>query len=685
MSGSDSYFASDTANLLARCASRVEEAAGDFDFEHCRIAYEHLYGESLRLGAQDKVVRDGDQGELVKLRIARAKAIRESLVGLWLAAPISWKCTAKNSDAQNRSAVQGAQAVMDSEWRNGMQKFAAEWGKSGAAFRDAYAYPDWHMGAGEEVMADPSTGQTFFEGKLRVRHVPKWACLYDKNYQSWEELPWVAVCLPESAYALAALHGGPAERIEGEDDASYSARMNIRAGILGADSLLPKLTRNGRTTSKTRDVVMVWHLFHRPDAACREGLEFHFINGGVQLGEPKSCKRIPIKRFAPATREDCPEGDSQWQSVLGIEEMLNSTNSSVASNFNTCATQIIVTDSSTVIDHNDLTNLSMLKIPPGGVEPKGVNLTKNPEGYGDWAEALKQDSLDIVGLNDVAQGNPEGANMSGVALALLKGAATERNSNPQRELFTSVAGLGYEMLQLCAENMSEEQFLQVAGRSSALNIPQRKVSKSQLGLLTGVQVEIGNALEQSPAGRLQIFEYLLKLGAIKTPEDAQQVIETGQLPPSTDPARMQSLLIAYENQQIAEGITPPVHARQNHILHVQGHQPNCENPAILGDDAALQADQEHFDWHYREYWGLPDGVVPKTDPMYFDRVRVMLGQAAPSAVGPPPMGGEVPAGGAPSPVSEEGPSGPPNGAPPALQPPAPVEGQTPVPTTVPSA
>lgn len=671
----ETYFAADAQNLVARVAGRVEECAQDFDFSHCATAREHLFESSVEMGSQTQVTRVGAEGEQLKVRASRPKAIRESLVGLWLNAPINWRATAKTADAQSRGAVAGAQSLLESEWKRGMSTFALTWAKAACAYREAYAFPDWNKGGGEPTMGDDS-GHIFFEGATRVRLIMPWDCVFDLAYKSWEELPWVAVRTTENKWAVAALEAGGPDKGEAESDEEFNARQAKRQAILTASEWMPPKFR--RRISKDTDTIGVWHLFHRSDAAVPGGLSLRFINPQVMLGQPGPCRRIPVKRACPAVREDTPLGDSQWLSILGLDQLLNSTDSAVASNFDALATQIVATDPSMSIETHP-SGLIQMKVPAGSNRPEGVNLVRNPEGYGDWREAVKADELDIVGLNDVSQGQPDTAQMNAAAFAQLRGAAIERNTGAQKMMFAAIAELGLELLLLCAENMSGEQYLSVAGKSGALNIPTRKVYPSQLGMLSEVAVDIGTPQEQSPAGRGELLTHYIQIGAINASnaEQIPHVIETGRMEPVTDPAKMESLLIDFENQQISFGETPPVHARQNHLRHYQGHAVNCSNPTILGDPAAMEADEAHCDWHYREYWGLPEGMVPKADPLYFDRVRIMLGQQPPGQIGPPP----IPASAAP-PSQEQPPSDSPEGAPAALsQPQQPSGPQSPnVPT-----
>ena len=201
--------------------------------------------------------------------------------------------------------------------------------------------------------------------------------------------------------------------------------------------------------------------------------------------------------------------------------------------------------------------------------------------------------------------------------------------------------------------------------------------------MASVYVEVGSALEQTAAGRLQLLQLYQEAGAAKSPEDIQQVVETGRLEQAMNVQRDEDLFIAWENDEILAGRTPIAHVTDDHLKHAAKHRVTILTPAARQNPAVVEADTQHFLMHYREFWGMPEGMDPRSDPQFFDRMRVLLGQQAPGAIGPPPMGGPA-AGGAPSPVQGESPDGPPNGAPPALAPPEANEAQTQTPEAPPT-
>jgi hypothetical protein len=659
------YFVAVPAEELGEsiCA-RLEEIEKGRDHQKSAVVFAHLFGEGFGVGDGVLVGRKGDDGQLLDVNIKKAKALLESWVGLVLGPPKTWRCSARNADASSRGSVLLGNALMEFFWReDGYGIFADEWIKAGAALEEAYAFPRWDESLGDVVGA--SGQQLVLAGKLRCSIIQKWDVFFDSDYRSWEELPWVCVRTYENKWDLAALHPDAADNIINNDGEFLRSSLRL-------------------SHSERRDVVPVYRLFHRPSQAMPEGLEVKFLNAQTVLSV-LPCEEIPLERFTPAVKFDTPYGDSQWTSTLGIEDLMDGVESAVASNYDAFGTQAIEMDSRVVVSRDRVNNLAVFERPAGmppGQAVQPLQLARNPEGVDKYLSQKASDMAFVTGQNDVQLGQPDTAQMNAAAFAILKSAATERNSTSQRRAFDAIGRLGSKILRILARNITEEQALAIGGRAARLNYPMKKWTGADLEPISTCYVEVGNALEQSVAGRVQILTSLREAGVKMTAEDVQQVYETGRMESALQPAREESLLIEWENAEMMDGTTPVVHWAHNHLNHYLKHSCIASQPVALMDPKVMQQLEQHLAWHYREFWGLPEGVDPKTDPQYFDRVRIMLGQQAPSAIGPPPMGmdgtqppaqGETSPAGGPQPAS--GPPSDSSGAvPPALSQPKSPEG-----------
>lgn len=668
--GSDFYFASerDPARLTQQIAARIQETNDGRSHADWGNAYEHLYGSSLRLGSQSTVVRDGKLGELTKIRVNKAKALLKSIVGLILGAPMTWRASARNSDVEARAVVLKASNLLEFFWKqNGLGTFCGEWVEYGLAFGDCYAYPEWAPGLGMPAGVDYSVGggQLLFGGGLRIRTVMPWDVFYDSDYRSWEELPWVCIRTMEPKHRLIALNPALKEQI-----ANAGAEWLKSAGT------------QERHRKGDKDAVPVYTFWHKDVPECPGGLEVKFLSADVCLSA-KACKEIPLERFAPGTRADSVSGDSQWQSVLGLQQLVDGVHSALASNLMAFGVQAVAHSAGTGVDRDNVNNLLSFTVKQGEDLPVALQLVKQPEGADKMLEMWDSAMTAIVGQNDVSMGSPKTAQMNAEAFALLASKAHEQLGGTQRRALDAIGKLGGRVIRLLADNMPEDKAVSIAGKSSRTAYPMQGATAATLKGVESVFVDVGNALEQSASGRLAIYEKIAEGNPNLTAEEKQQIIETGRLEQAVNVERDESLFIEWENEQILQGITPVVDFSEDHMKHAKKHRVTTLTPAARSDPKVIAAQDQHFHMHLASWLGLPPGADPRGDPRYPDAVAVILGRPALSMLLPPPVmpGMPSPAGGAPPP------SGPPSdsseGSPPALSPPQ--DGEQQLPTVIPES
>lgn len=670
------YFASVPAEELgASIAARLEEVAKHRDYKKEAKVHAHLYGQAFGIGDGSVIGRKGEDNQLLDVSVKKAKALLKSLVGLVLGPPKSWRCSARNADAESRGAVLLGANLMEFFWKeDGFDVFCDEWIEAGYAFDESYVWPRWALTQGEAVGVNP-LGQLVLAGGLHATQHQKWDVFFDPEHRSYEEKQWLVLRTFDVKWDLAATAKA----------ANEEELARLQESIVKSDTdFLKDTLSNKAVSSERRDVVPVYHFFHKPTPSVPKGLYVRLLNAQTVLSI-EECEEIPVVRFAPGVRIDSPFGDSQWTSTLGIEDLTDMVESALASNLNAFGVQSIEMPEEMKISTNKLGNLAVFERPkmaPPGQSVYALQNTRQPEGADKWLSQKASDMAFVTGQNDVQLGQPDTAQMNAKAFAILKSAATERNSIGQRRALRAIGELGALILRILARNITTEEAIAIGGRAARLSYPSRKWTGSDLEPITHCFVEVGNPLEQHPAGRLEILQALRDAGVQMTAEDVQQVIETGRLEQAIAPAREESLLISWENDEMLDGKTPVVHWAHNHLNHYPKHACLASQPAVLSNPQAVTALEEHLAWHYREFWGLPEGEDPKTDPQYFDRIRIMLGQQAPSAIGPPMPGQPVSAGGVPAPLDGAGEgAAAPSGAPPALSPP--TEGEQ-LPSVVPS-
>jgi hypothetical protein len=351
--------------------------------------------------------------------------------------------------------------------------------------------------------------------------------------------------------------------------------------------------------------------------------------------------------MAPDERDGTSFGNSPYHDILGIQELRDGLHSAVASNQVALSVQSIAMQDGTKASVDDAHGLRTFYYPIGGVPPQALQLTRSPPEVFGFLQTLKAEQTAIMGLNDVALGQPQ-EKLSGSAYALLYSAAAQQNSGLQGSMVAAVGHLGTCVLKTLQKFVSEERVVAIAGKAAAGQARQVRYSGADLNGIDEVTVEIGNPLEQSVPGKLELLNTYRQAGAITSADHVQQVVETGRIEPATQSTRNEMQLIAQEQEQLMKGEIPIVHAYQNHVKHCVEHKCVLDSEEALRRPDVVMSTQAHVDEHYREHYGLPNEMQVQDDPLYLPRLRALLGYApttpdllAPAQPAAPPPGGEV--------------------------------------------
>lgn len=623
------YFASVAPEEIGqRVAEKLQQTAGMESAaraEKLRLAYAHHYGFDFGAGSTSAVQRDGEAGQLARIRVNHSRANLKALVGLVLGPKITWRPKAKNSSALSRSAASLASNLLEELWsERGMSATVRQWTEAAALLGEAFVTALWDETEGPET-AGP-TGPVRL-GDISLRVVMPWEVRRDPTFRRWKDCPWVCV---EDVVSRWELLAKTPKDIYGRDvDGVLST-----AGIAGGGY------RWGGIEA-SEDTVPVYHLFHRPTLAVPQGRHVVLNSANCVLADgPLRYDAMPVFRLAADEQFATPYGYSSHWDALGVQEELDGLESAIATNQLAGATNTIFLEEGSKVSSTDLRGMRVVYIRPGASPPQSISLANTPKEVFTHADRLAAAQRNLVGLNDVAMGQPQTAQMNADAFAILKSAAVERNSPFQQAVQDAVAQLGTHVLRTYSRRVTDARWVQVAGKGARQAYMRASWTGADLLPVDGAGVEIGSLAETSTAGRLNILQLMAQLGVKVAPEQFQQVVETGRLEPGLEPARDAELYLKHENELLAEGEAPTVSYLDDHIRHVTAHKSVLDNPEARGNPAAVQAVHSHIDEHYLQFWGLPPGSVPQDDPEFPTRIRVLLNQPVPplAPVDAPPQG-----------------------------------------------
>lgn len=628
------------SNLFRKIEQATQWAESSAIIAQQERAYLYYFGQEYGgAHATSQVIRGGDQGELAEVRVNHSRALAQTLFNLIAASKIVWQPVATNSDFDSASQAVLAQNILEYYWQDrkaGM--FCQRSLEESIPFCESFVMTEWDDSMGEPFAAD-ELGRIVKTGDIRFTNVMSWDVLRDPRKRSYEELDWVVVRLRRNRFDLAAKHPELAQEIL---NAPSSSEGQARRMQLVATGGLPSGVSDDDETDIDEFV-----LLHKPTAALPEGLEVRAVSPTAVLKyEPLST--WPLHRVHHSELFNTPFAYSPYMEILGVQELMDSLETSIATNQSTHATQLIALQRGSNIDPDNLAK-GMTVVYYDDKKPESINLTHSPQEVFAHLQTKKKDIEQLMGLNSVVRGEPLTGDQSGAALALLQAQAVQQSSGLQANYLRFVESVGNAVLELIRTRCPVPRRIAISGKSNKFLQREEEFTGSSIGKIRRVMVEVGNPMAQTAAGRAGIAQELLQNQLIKTPEQYIQVLTTGRLEPLTQSMQNELLLILKENEEILDGIAPQGSLDDDDLLHMREHRGTMASPDARKDEAASIAYQKHQTWHEQNY-------AQKT----MNPLRMfMLGQEMPpmGPMGPPPGGPGAPppeAGGPPPPAGPPG-------------------------------
>lgn len=565
----------------------------------------YLYYFGLQYGgvsATSNVNRGGDQGELAEVRVNHSRALAQTLFNLIAASKVVWQPVAVNSDYDAASQAVLAQNILEYYWQDRrVSQFCQRSLEEAIPFTEGFLLTEWDETLGEPYGVD-DMGGIVKSGDIRFTNVMAWDVVRDPRKDSYEELDWVIVRLRRNRFELAARFPQVAE------------------DILKASPTLRFKGFRGWEEVKENDDIDLDLFLHKPTAALPMGRETLVVGKTVLKDSPLSYTVWPLHRVFHSELFGTPFAYSPYLEILGVQELMDSLESSIATNQSTFATQNIAAPQGSNIDPDQLAGgMRIFYYPTGEKPPEPMNLTHTPPEVFNHLQTKKKDQEQLMGLNSVVRGEPLTGDQSGAALALLQAQAVQQSSGLQANYLRFVESVGNAVLELIRTRCPTPRRIAISGKATRFLQKEQEFTGESIGQIRKVMVEIGNPMSQTAAGRVSIAKELLANQLIKTPEQYLQVLTTGRLEPLTQSLQNELLLILKENEMLLDGELPVTSVDDDHMLHAREHRGIMANPDARRDPAVVQAYMQHIQEHEELYF--------TADP----RRLMLMGQQ------PPPM------------------------------------------------
>lgn len=625
--------------LDARLELCRQALASSSHIQHVGTAYTHFYGQDVEgVGADaSQVTRTGEQGELAEMRIPQSRALALGVANIITGAKVAWSAIAANNDHKSKAAAVTTATALEYIWKDrGVFALGVQTVIEGVAFGESVLFTPWDTNLGEEKVA--LAGKVHREGDIAFHNVPTWDVVRDPTYKSWRQLPWVAVVLWENKYDVAA---GVADE---DTRQSVLKKTSLPAGKAWAPN-------QGSSLQVDPDVIPVTYWYHKRTAALPNGRWARMVEGGLLLDEgplPQAYwKLLPVHRFDVGELVGTPFPHSSFWDALAACQVADSIHTSLATNITTTAPGLISAESDSEIAPNSLAGgPKVLYRKAGSQPPVAINLQQaSPEQF-KYLSLVRQEAQQMLNLNPTSFGQTEGKALSGAAFALLASMSIQNNSNLQGNWVDFVTRVGNCVLDSWRFFVSTPRKLAIAGKGRSSAVKSVEVGPGKFDGVDRVMVEIGNPLQQTAAGRLELAQLFITIpGLVRTPEQIQALVDTGRLDPMTEALSNQLLMISEENEALAEGTAVPVTLTDDHRLHLKEHPGVGASMEQRLNDKVMEALQAHIAEHIK--------ILRETDPA----ILLAIGQQPLAPAGPPGMppgpGGPPPPGAPPGPEAAE--------------------------------
>jgi len=626
----DVYFAArkpeDTAKIVLGKANRWFndlDSNGYLDkLRQMWAAYHGAYYSDVNDG--HKITFSGEQGEFTNLPINHLRNIcRHTLIMITATRP-TLEARAVNTDYRSQAQTILANGLLDYYMREKrLESYVKRAVEYAIVLGAGYVKMEWNSTGGQlydtvDEEVDPETGELvqegfpIYEGDVEFSNLSPFDVVVDDTKED-QNHDWVLTRSFKNRFDLIAKYPELEKQILKMDTKDEHERYRFSS------------------VSRTEtDDIPIYEFYHRSSESMPNGRYILFLDSDVILMDTAMpYDYLPVYRISPSDILGSPYGYTEIFDLLPIQDAINSLYSTILSNQNAFGVQNILMPRGTDINPSTLIgglNLIEYNAQAGG-KPEPLNLTQTPKEIFEFIKILEGNMETISGISSVTRGNPEASLKSGTALALVQSMSLQYISGLQQSYVQLLEDIGTGLISMLQKFASVPRIAMIAGKKNRTLM--KEFVGDDLNKISRVIVDLGNPLSRSTAGRVQMAEQLLQMGAITTPEQYFNVINTGELDFMTENIQSEMLLIKAENEKLIEGEDVQAVFTEQHSLHIKEHKYILSDPDLKKDPDLVMRVAAHIQHHI--------DLLRTTDP----DILVMMGEQ--------PLG---PAGGSPVPPQQ---------------------------------
>jgi hypothetical protein len=575
-----------------------------------RKSYRQYFRAGYHLG---DMVRGGEVGEYSYLFVNHFRSILQAILSITVSQRPTFDARAVNNDYSSQAQTKLAQGLLDYYMREKrLERYVADAVEFAIWSGEGYLACNWDIALGREYGVGQNN-EPVREGDINFMSCSGIDVIRHPYLRKFEDRSWLILREFVNKYELAKKY----PNFESDIINSEMFTQNIKNDFLD----FYRITDS--------DMIPLYRFYHEKNLSVPNGRYSEFIEGGTVLFDSDlPYPTIPIYALHPGSIYASPFGYSVSFDMLPLQRAIDGLASTIQTNQETFGVQNVLVPKGSNLDVEELVGgLNIVQYDSKMGKPEPMNLTATPVEVFNRYKELINEMESISGINSVVRGNPEASLKSGAALALVASQAIQFLQLTQQRYVQLLEDSGTAVINMLKEYATVPRVATIVGK---MNTPYMKEFKGDdLESVNRVIVDMGNPLSKTTAGKIQIADTLLQYGFVKNPDMYFSVLQNGRLDSIQDPVQRQLMLIAMENEQIQDGINPPVLVTDNHAMHIQEHKQLLDSPEARNNPDLVMIVLAHIQEHIRQ---LQTG-----DPNLFQILGIQALPPAQSPEGQPPI------------------------------------------------
>jgi hypothetical protein len=659
--GGDEYWArKPSEELYQNLLSRSERYFRDFrnspfsqQIYRNWLYYHGLFSDQDDYNLFDGAIeRHGSQGEYAFLGANHFRNILHHLFVLTVRDMPSPAARAANANPESLKSTQVADALVEQYFREKhVEDYLVRAAEEAIVLTRGYVTVQWDDMLGTLLGGQEDEGgarELNYTGDLRFRTPTLMDVVYDQQVVGWQDKCWCVTRELANKWELAETYPEKANELLSASD-SKDLRWDIFSSYQRDDE---------------HDYVSLWTFWHRRTPAMPFGRQLQYTQTCYLSNDvlPDFFPDIPVYECSPADVLLTNLGYSPGFDLAGPQEAYNMTISNILTNHDALGVQSLWSPPGNALSAAQIQG--GMRILQCKQKPEPLQLVSNPQDAYKFLETLSNTMELISGINSVTRGQPEASLKSGKALSIIETKAVQYASVLIRSWHRLIEDVATCMVRVLGAKMKEGdvRVIEIAGKFNSAAM-EKEYTRSDLLQVDRVVVDSGNPLQRTLSGRLQLAEYYMDKGWVRSPEQIEQVATTGRLEPLFQADQAQLSLIASEKDALLDGEVAPVLKSDHHSLHLKEELALLNTPDVRRNEALASNVLGHCAVHLAMLY-LPDVIdlqiaqgyqVPQLSPILppgtlenigpdyqgflkDEDLSVLVQPPPPQA--PPPQGGE---------------------------------------------